>query len=75
MMLVASGMFSMFFFASLYVQEVLGYSPLKAGLAFLPVTAGMMLGAGRRAGGDPPLRAARGRRRRRARSPRSACSG
>src|SRR5436190_355573 len=45
MMLVASGMFSMFFFASLYVQEVLGYSPLKAGLAFLPVTLGMMAGA------------------------------
>jgi EmrB/QacA subfamily drug resistance transporter len=45
MMLVASGMFSMFFFASLYVQEVLGYSPLKAGLAFLPVTLGMMGGA------------------------------
>ena len=31
----------MFFFASLYVQEILGYSPLKAGLAFLPVTAGI----------------------------------
>jgi EmrB/QacA subfamily drug resistance transporter len=46
MMLVASGMFSMFFFASLYVQEVLGYSPLKAGLAFLPVTFGMIAGAG-----------------------------
>jgi EmrB/QacA subfamily drug resistance transporter len=46
MMLVASGLFSMFFFASLYVQEVLGYSPLKAGLAFLPVTLGMMAGAG-----------------------------
>ena len=46
MMLVASGMFSMFFFASLYVQEVLGYSPLKAGLAFMPVTAGMIVGAG-----------------------------
>jgi EmrB/QacA subfamily drug resistance transporter len=45
MMLVASGMFSMFFFASLYVQEVLGYSPLKAGLAFLPVTSGMIVGA------------------------------
>jgi EmrB/QacA subfamily drug resistance transporter len=45
MMLVASGMFSMFFFASLYVQEVLGYSPLKAGLAFLPVTSGMIAGA------------------------------
>src|SRR5690349_12080370 len=46
MMLVASGMFSMFFFASLYVQELMGYSPLKAGLAFLPVTSGIMIGAG-----------------------------
>ena len=36
----------MFFFASLYVQEILGYSPLKAGLAFLPVTAGIVIGAG-----------------------------
>jgi MFS family permease len=36
----------MFFFASLYVQEILGYSPLKAGLAFLPVTLGIMVGAG-----------------------------
>jgi MFS family permease len=39
-------MFGMFFFASLYVQEVLGYSPLKAGLAFLPVTLGIVVGAG-----------------------------
>jgi MFS family permease len=39
-------MFGMFFFASLYVQEVLGYSPLRAGLAFLPVTAGIIIGAG-----------------------------
>ncbi len=46
LLLVASGMFGMFFFASLYVQEILGYSPLKAGLAFLPVTAGIMIGAG-----------------------------
>src|SRR3954463_11998284 len=46
MTLVAAGMFSMFFFATLYVQEILGYSPLKAGLAFLPVTAGIMRGAG-----------------------------
>jgi MFS family permease len=43
---VASGLFAMFFFASLYVQDVLGYSPLKAGLAFLPVTAGIAIGAG-----------------------------
>jgi predicted MFS family arabinose efflux permease len=46
MTLVAAGMFSMFFFVTLYIQEVLGYSPLKAGLAFLPVTAGIMVGAG-----------------------------
>ena len=46
MLLVASGMFGMFFFASLYVQEILGYSPLKAGFAFLPVTLGIMVGAG-----------------------------
>jgi predicted MFS family arabinose efflux permease len=45
LLLVASGMFGMFFFASLYVQEVLGYSPLRAGLAFLPVTAGIVIGA------------------------------
>ena len=46
LLLVASAMFGMFFFASLYVQEILGYSPLKAGLAFLPVSAGIIVGAG-----------------------------
>jgi EmrB/QacA subfamily drug resistance transporter len=46
LLLLASGMFGMFFFASLYVQEILGYSPLKAGIAFLPVTAGIVIGAG-----------------------------
>ena len=46
LLLVASGLFGMFFFASLYVQEILGCSPLKAGLAFLPVTAGIAVGAG-----------------------------
>jgi EmrB/QacA subfamily drug resistance transporter len=46
MLLVAGGMFSLFFFASIYVQEVLGYSALRAGLAFLPVTAGIIAGAG-----------------------------
>ena len=34
--LVAGGMFAVFFFASLYVQDMLGFTPLKAGLAFLP---------------------------------------
>jgi predicted MFS family arabinose efflux permease len=46
MTLVAAGMFSMFFFVTLYVQQILGFSPLKAGLAFLPVTAGIIMGAG-----------------------------
>ena len=46
MLLVAAGMFAMFFFATIYVQEVLGYSALSAGLAFLPVTAGIIVGAG-----------------------------
>ncbi len=46
LLLVASAMFGMFFFVSLYVQDVLGYSPLKAGLAFLPATAMIMIGAG-----------------------------
>jgi EmrB/QacA subfamily drug resistance transporter len=45
LLFVMSGMMSMFYFASLYVQQVLGYSPLKAGLAFLPVTIGIGVGA------------------------------
>jgi len=43
--LVVGGLFAFFFFASLYVQKILGYSPLEAGLAFLPVTAGIGIGA------------------------------
>ena len=46
MLVVAGGLFAFFFFESLYVQEILGYSPLKAGLAFLPVTVGITVGAG-----------------------------
>jgi EmrB/QacA subfamily drug resistance transporter len=46
MLLVASGMFAMFFFNTLYIQRVLGFGPLEAGLAFLPFTAGVMLSAG-----------------------------
>jgi EmrB/QacA subfamily drug resistance transporter len=43
---VVGGLYGMFFFASLYVQRILGYSPLEAGLAFLPVTFGIIAGAG-----------------------------
>ena len=46
MLLVASGLFAMFFFNSLYLQRVLHYGPLKAGLAFLPFTAGIIVSAG-----------------------------
>jgi predicted MFS family arabinose efflux permease len=35
---LGAGMFSMFFYISLYLQDILGYSPLKAGLRFLPLT-------------------------------------
>src|SRR5205085_6977226 len=37
-MLVVGGMFSMFFFLSQYLQGVRGFSPLEAGVAFLPMT-------------------------------------
>ena len=46
MLLVASGLFAMFYFASLYMQEILGYGPLKAGVAFVPFTLGIIVGAG-----------------------------
>jgi EmrB/QacA subfamily drug resistance transporter len=46
MLLVAAGMFAVFFFASLYVQDVLRFSPLRAGFAFLPMTAMIVIGAG-----------------------------
>jgi EmrB/QacA subfamily drug resistance transporter len=46
MLLVGSALFSMFFFISLYVQQLLGYSPIRAGLAFLPFTVGIVIGAG-----------------------------
>jgi EmrB/QacA subfamily drug resistance transporter len=37
-LLVSLGMFGVFFFISLYVQNILGYSPTKAGAVFLPMT-------------------------------------
>ncbi|MGL6278179.1 MAG: MFS transporter [Gaiella sp.] len=45
MLLVASALFAMFFFNTLYVQRVLGYSALEAGVAFLPFTAGIIVGS------------------------------
>ncbi len=35
---VSASMFSMFLYLTLYIQDVLGYDPLQAGLRFLPIT-------------------------------------
>ena len=45
MLLVMSGMFAMFFFCTLYLQKVLGYSALETGVAFLPVSVGIVIGS------------------------------
>jgi predicted MFS family arabinose efflux permease len=41
-----AGFFSMFFFLTLYMQEVLHFSPIQAGAAYLPVTACLALASG-----------------------------
>jgi EmrB/QacA subfamily drug resistance transporter len=38
MLVVAAALFGMFFFLTLYLQQVLGYSALKTGVAYLPLT-------------------------------------
>ncbi|HET6869618.1 MAG TPA: MFS transporter [Solirubrobacteraceae bacterium] len=41
-----AGFFSMFFFVTLYMQEVLHFSPIQAGAAYLPVTACLAISSG-----------------------------
>ncbi len=43
-MIVSSGMFALFYLATLYMQGILQYSPLETGFAFLPFTAGVVVG-------------------------------
>ena len=45
-LLIAMSLFSMFFFISLYLQQVLGYDALKAGLAYLPLALTIIVSAG-----------------------------
>ena len=45
-LLIGMSLFSMFFFISLYLQQVLGYEPLKAGLAYLPLALTIIASAG-----------------------------
>jgi EmrB/QacA subfamily drug resistance transporter len=43
---VGASLFSMFFFISLYMQQVLGYDALKAGLSYLPLALAIIVSAG-----------------------------
>jgi EmrB/QacA subfamily drug resistance transporter len=45
-LLVGMSLFSMFFFISLYLQNVLGFSPIKTGLSYLPLAVTIILTAG-----------------------------
>ena len=45
MLIVPAAMFSMFLYISLFIQDVTGYGPLRAGFAFLPFSAGIMVSA------------------------------
>lgn len=45
-LLIGASLFSMFFFISLYMQQVLGYEPLKAGVSYLPLALAIIVSAG-----------------------------
>ena len=45
-LLVGASLFSMFFFISLYMQQVLGYSAIKAGSRYLPLAISIIISAG-----------------------------
>ncbi len=45
-MIAFAGSVSVFFFLTLYMQDVLGYSPIRGGAAYLPVTVGIAVAAG-----------------------------
>src|SRR5262249_15985106 len=45
-LLIGMSLFSMFFFTSLYLQDVMHYSPIKTGIAYLPLAVGIILSAG-----------------------------
>ena len=44
-LVTAAGFLPMFFFLTLYMQTVLGYSPIQTGLAYLPLTGGFIVAA------------------------------
>src|SRR6266511_1994524 len=46
MLLLAAALFGVFFFCSLYLQQVLGYNALKTGVAYLPLTLTAIVASG-----------------------------
>ena len=44
-LLIGAALFSMFFFASLYMQQVLGYSAIKTGFSYVPLSVGIIVAA------------------------------
>ncbi|MFJ4788612.1 MFS transporter [Streptomyces sp. NPDC088794] len=44
-LIIGAGMFGVFLFLTYYLQQTLGYTPVKTGLAFLPMVAGLMVAA------------------------------
>jgi MFS family permease len=49
-LLIAMSLFSMFFFVSLYMQQVLGWDALKSGVSYLPLAGGIIVSAGMASG-------------------------
>ena len=45
-LLVGAGLFAVFLFLTYYMQGVLQYTPIQAGVGFLPFSAGIIIGAG-----------------------------
>jgi EmrB/QacA subfamily drug resistance transporter len=45
-LLIGMSLFSMFFFISLYLQDVMRYTPIKTGVAYLPLAVGIIISAG-----------------------------
>jgi len=45
MLFLGAGMFATFYFLTLYMQQILGFSPVKTGFAYLPFSVGMGIAA------------------------------
>jgi EmrB/QacA subfamily drug resistance transporter len=46
MLCVSTGLFGLFFFLTLFIQTVLGYSAIRAGIAYLPFAVGVVIASG-----------------------------